>query len=135
MRFWIMGVFSNYKISDFLILWLCIYMLIYIFPFPLDYFPGMEAFVLKYYYALRDTINLGVGIHVLGIADLQKIEITGSGDTTFDYVSLVTFSLLALLMAIGVWMAYRSKLPVKKILAVIIIYARYYVAITLITYG
>src|SRR5690606_15196635 len=47
----------------------------------------------------------------------------------------LTNSLLSLLMTMGVWMFYYSKLSVNKTLAAVIIYSRYYVAITLITYG
>ena len=101
---------STTKISGFFLLWLCIYMFIYLFPFPMDQIPGMEAYVFKYYYGLHDKVILLAGTHILGLEDLQKIEITGSGDTTFDYVALFTFSLLSLLLAIGIYIFYYRKL-------------------------
>jgi len=101
----------------------------------MDQIPGMEAYVFKYYYGLHDKVILLAGTHILGLEDLQKIEITGSGDTTFDYVALFTFSLLSLLLAIGIYIFYYRILPIDKIFAGIIIYTRYGLGFILISYG
>jgi len=125
---------SRSNIPNFLGFSLFIYIILYIFPFPLDYLPGVDYYILGYYKSLRDQINLWVGIHVLGIVDLEQ-QINGSGDTTFDYVMVVTYSMVSVLLSMALWLFFRGNLPIEKTWRAVIIYSRYYLGITLISYG
>jgi len=125
---------SRSNIPNFLGFSLFIYIILYIFPFPLDYLPGVDYYILSYYKSLRDQINLWVGIHVLGLVDLKQ-QINGSGDTTFDYVMVVTYSMVSVLLSMALWLFFRGNLPIEKTWRAVIIYSRYYLGITLISYG
>src|SRR5690554_4903801 len=112
-------------ISSFLGIYLCIYVILYIFPFPLDHLPGVQYYVLSYYDSLRDQATLWVGSHILRMVDLQR-NINGSGDTSFYYVQMFTYLLTSFLLAAAIWIIYRKNLCVQRLLPAVIIYSRYY---------
>jgi uncharacterized membrane protein YphA (DoxX/SURF4 family) len=121
-------------IPSFLGLYLCIYIILYIFPFPLDHLPGVQYYVLSHYDSLRDLATLWVGNHILKIGDLQR-NINGSGDTAFHYVQMFTYLLTSFLLAVAIWILYHKNLRVQRILAAVIIYSRYYLGMILVSYG
>lgn len=118
----------------FFTLLLIFYLLFYMFPFPFDQIPGLNILTVFYGRAI-DFINLWVGKNMLQLENLQKIQSTGSGDTTFDYVKLVTFLLLALLTSVIVFLATRKRINYDRLYYWTIVYARYYVGLYLIVYG
>ncbi|MBC8644782.1 hypothetical protein H9W95_14210 [Flavobacterium lindanitolerans] len=72
------------------------------FPFPFDQIPGVNILTGWYEDAI-DIITLWVGKNILQIEKLQQIINTGSGDTTFNYVRLFAYILIALLASIIVF--------------------------------
>ncbi|RKS20505.1 hypothetical protein CLV94_2884 [Flavobacterium endophyticum] len=118
----------------FFTLLLIFYLLFYMFPFPLDQIPGVNI-LTGFYGTAIDFINLWVGKNILQLDTLQKIQNTGSGDTTFDYVKLVTFILLAILTSVIVFFATRKRINYDRLYYWTIVYARYYVGLYLIVYG
>src|ERR1700722_17356866 len=91
--------------KKFLFFFIFFYSFLYIFPSPIDEIlngedetsSGLKVF--NYYYKIPDALTYYTGSHILHIDNLKKIEQTGSGDTTFDYVRVLTFFLLALVLA------------------------------------
>jgi len=108
------------------------YFLLYNLPFPLDYIP-FAAPLTASYAAARQALVSSFASTAFGL------EITvlpnGSGDTTYNYVELLVFALLALLAAGGWAAAARGRgigaLARDRIAA----YLRYALAATLLSYG
>lgn len=117
-----------------IVLFVCCYLFFYIFPFPLSEIPGLNI-LLDYYSKTQETITLCLGKNVLKLHNLKVIESTGSGDTTFDYVSLITTSLLALIAGFLILVFGRNKKNYQMLFNITVIYARYYVGLTVIGYG
>lgn len=115
--------------------WLAFYIVIYAFPFPFSYIPYLNEFLLKYLVAIRDEFTIRIARIVLGNPDYVKPPMNGSGDTTFNYMELVSFPLMALFMAVAVLIIFRKKPWVTKLYSWSLIYARYYVGLILISYG
>lgn len=112
---------------------ICSYFLMYMFPEPLTNFP-LAYYITSYYSDFIDGINQWVGASVLGIPDFHKIEYTGSGDTTFDYVKLVTVFGLSLIVGI-IFIFLRKKVSSQQLRAFTKMYGRYYVGINMCLYG
>lgn len=110
------------------------YLFLYMFPFPLDQFP-MLYYLADFYMQALDAINLWVGKSLPGMESLQKIEFTGSGDTTFDYVRLLTNTLLSLVLALIIFILTRKHANYSWLYRTTINYARYYVGLYMILYG
>src|SRR6185295_18461665 len=77
----------------------CSYFFLYIFPFPLDYIPYV-AVAAGWYQNLLNALVSWVGKHVLQVD--TSILPNGSGDTTFNYVQVFCFLVLAT-VAMLVW--------------------------------
>lgn len=118
----------------FFTLLLIFYLFFYMFPFPFDQIPGLDL-LMGWYMDTINFINLWVGKNILQLKTLQQIQNTGSGDTTFDYVKLVTFILLAFLTSVIVFFATRKRINYDRLYYWTIVYARYYVGLYLIVYG
>ena len=128
---------SKITLTQGLPLLLFTYIFFYIVPFPFDNLSELPLLkhVGELYYKFFDWFTLLIGQNLLGLAELQKIELTGSGDTTFDYVSLVSNLLLAILLTIILLLVGLKQDAYQKIKAFIVTYARYFVGIMLLFYG
>ncbi|MCH7413814.1 hypothetical protein MM213_09985 [Belliella sp. R4-6] len=126
---------SNYQLSVAIKTFLGLYILIYCFPFPADNIPYMYVYFSKYVYALKSEFTLFIGRKLLGFGDLVYVSMNGSGDTTVDYLSLVSYSILAILMSIPMLFFLKSKQRTNSFYAIMLIYARYFVGLSLISYG
>src|SRR5262249_38207704 len=121
----------------------CAYLVLYALPFPassvsavvplpaVDQF--MDDWVLKPYRAGWDAVVLWVGQHVFGV------EITfrpaGSGDTTWNYVQVFCFLVLAAAVAL-VWSLLDRRRPnYARLHHGLRVYVRFYVAAIMISYG
>ncbi len=109
------------------------YVFFYMFPYPISEIPFIKDIIGLYSKAI-ENITLILGHNILGL-NFEKIEMTGSGDTTFDYVSLVTISLLALIVSLGVFILTRKQKNYSRLYNYIIVYARYYLALYMLSYG
>lgn len=71
----------------------------------------------------------------LGLADLQKITNTGSGDTAYDYVLILLMLILSFLLSIIILLVTRKQNNYRQLYLFAIVVVRYYVALTMLTYG
>lgn len=106
-----------------------VYLLLYNFPFPLDYIP-----------IVGKTYNLGMNQSIAWISQRAfQIQITvvpnGSGDTTFDYVQLLCFSVFAVFAATLWSLIDRRRRNYESLNRGLRIYIRYALATAMLSYG
>ncbi|WP_373398938.1 hypothetical protein V8V91_04340 [Algoriphagus halophilus] len=126
---------NSNPIKQFVFLSLGVYILSYGFPFPLDNIPFTHEVFSKYVLSLQEKYILFFGKSFLGLPELEKIQRTGSGDTTFDYVKIPALLTFSILVAIGLFSLKKVRLHAVDFYQWVLIYARYYVGLTLISYG
>jgi len=110
------------------------YLFLVMFPFPIDQIPG-PGFIAELYMKAINFLTEILGTNVLHIPNFRRITNTGSGDTTFDYVRLLTYVLMALVITIIVFFADRRRINYDRLYYWFIVYARYYLGLYLIVYG
>jgi uncharacterized membrane protein YphA (DoxX/SURF4 family) len=120
-------------IKKFVLLFILTYLFFYMFPFPLTDIPVIGD-LLTYYDKATDFLTLWFGQNVLRLETLEKIEMTGSGDTTFDYVKLLTTVIISILISTSIFV-FTFRRSYEKLHDFITTYARYYVGLILISYG
>ncbi len=124
-----MDSIKNWNIPERAIILFCsLYLFFYIFPFPLM---GQIAAPFTY---LQESLTFIIGNQILGIKNLETIERTGSGDTTFSYISIITTLLLAFALTIPLILIKREKL-IQNIFTWLYTYSRYYLGTFLLIYG
>jgi hypothetical protein len=109
-----------------------VYLILYIFPFPLQYIPYANlAFVP--YRELWDWLVPWVGRNLLGLE--ITVRPNGSGDTTYNYVQVLCFLAIAAAAA-GVWtLLDRRRAGHVRLGNWLRIYVRFYLASTMLSYG
>jgi hypothetical protein len=80
----------------------CAYFVIYNLPFPFQYIPFVSRWTAGPYGEFWNAAVPWIGEHVLHLATPITIRPAGSGDTTWNYVQLLAFVVLALVITI-VW--------------------------------
>ncbi len=110
------------------------YLFIHMFPFPFDNIP-LIGNVFGYCNLFTDFITKQIANYGLGIYPFERIEGTSSGDTSFDYVKLLTTLLLAVVTTIILFVFTKKQSNYNKLFAFMLVYARYYLAFYLIGYG
>lgn len=114
-----------------LLLFACAYALLYMFPQPLSDLP-----LIEYYGKAFDALGLWVGRSLMGISDLKKIEVTGSGDTTLEYVKLPIMLALAFLLSGGLWLFFsKNEKWYGPFLVFVRTYIRWFLGIFMVIYG
>jgi hypothetical protein len=108
------------------------YLVLYILPFPLGFASGMASLVQPYT-DLWNALVPWVGKHVF------RVEITvrpnGSGDTTYNYVQVFCFLVLATAAA-AVWTLFDRRRPgYPRLYEWLRVYVRFSLATTMIFYG
>lgn len=112
----------------------CVYFILYIFPFPASFIPGLGYFI-PFYMDLTEAITLWFGTTVFGVTDTIDSASNGSGDRLFNYISMFT-NLIIALIATAIWSAIDFKRKsYHKVLTLLTIYIRYYLAMNLLSYG
>jgi hypothetical protein len=112
--------------------WTCSYFFLYIFPFPLDAFPYV-ARITKPYGSLWNALVPWVGKHVFNVA--ITILPNGSGDTTWNYVQIFCFAVLAVI-ATAVWsLVDRKRANYVRLNEWLRVYVTFYLATSMISYG
>jgi len=109
---------------------LCAYLFVYSFPFPLSLVPPD---------GWADSLWSGVWTPlVLRFASALGIEVpalpAGSGDTTFNYVQLVLYVLVALTAA-ALWTALPRRVSEARWKALLALHVRYVLALAMLGYG
>jgi hypothetical protein len=108
------------------------YLVLYIFPFPLNVFPP-SGFLIKPYEALWNAVVPWVGQHVFGIE--ITVQPNGSGDTTWNYVQIFCFLVLAL-AATAVWTLFdRRRKEYGRLHEWLRAYVRFSLGTAMVSYG
>ncbi len=114
------------------------YLILYSFPFPLDYLPipGLQA-VFQAYSGFWGAVVAWIGRHVLHLSrELPPLRVqTGSGDTTYDYVQILCFAAFSALAALVWTVAARRVRDHRRLDEWLRIYVRYVLGATLLSYG
>jgi hypothetical protein len=111
-----------------------IYFVLYIFPFPLGWIPFTEVVHVLYQQAWLGSVNW-VGTNILSISYEITILPNGSGDTTYNYVLIFIFMMMAII-GTGIWTLFDYKRThYEKLWYWFVIVLRYYLGIVLLTYG
>ena len=76
-----------------------------------------------------------LGTNVYGITDEISIKLTGSGDTLFDYLVVLTSFIIAVLAAVLWSILDRKRSNYRKLYYWLTVTVRYYVGLMLISYG
>lgn len=111
-----------------------LYFLLYIFPFPLGWIPFTQVIQALYYQAWLAPVNW-VGANILSIPYEITILPNGSGDTTYNYVLIFIFIVIAIAGTI-LWTIFDSKRnDYERFWYWFVITLRYYLGIVLLSYG
>ncbi|MEL6660377.1 MAG: hypothetical protein AAFP77_14820 [Bacteroidota bacterium] len=113
---------------------LCIYLLLYIFPFPLDSLPFLGEYISEFSSSIWNPTTAWFGESVLGWGEIST-DITGSGDKLANYTQMCLFLLLAGLGTLIWSLVDRQRINYEKVQAYLEIAIRYYLAVVLISYG
>jgi len=109
------------------------YLVLYNLPFPLNFIPGIDVPVQSAYGKIWEFAVPQVADDVFG-ADASVLP-NGSGDTTFNYVQVFCFFVLALAAA-GIWSFLdRKRAHYARLSAGLRIYVRFALAAWMIGYG
>jgi hypothetical protein len=111
-----------------------IYFLLYVFPFPIGWIPFTEFIQAQYYNAWLGPANW-IGKDILSIPYEITILPNGSGDTTFNYVLIFIFLVIAVVGTI-IWSILDYKRThYEKLWCWFVTALRYYLGIVLLSYG
>ncbi len=111
-----------------------VYFVLHIFPFPLGPIPG-TGWIGDLYGSFWDAIVPWVGEHMLHLGPSNRIEITGSGDTPFDWAQYVCILVIAAVATLVWSIVDRRRTEYTTLLAGLRIYIRYSLAATMVGYG
>ncbi|HXB96140.1 MAG TPA: DoxX family protein [Puia sp.] len=111
-----------------------IFFLLYMFFNPNGVIPFSET-ISSWYLQAFHTLIPWIGKHILHLASPITIFTNGSGDTTYDYVTLLFIFVLAL-AGCAIWSGFdRHHHAYPKLYYWLTFCLRYYVAITMLSYG
>lgn len=112
----------------------CYFLFSYL-PFPIDGIPYVGEWFAEGLNFIWDPLVRFVGRNVLGVADELSANPTGSGDRMYDWATLSTNLLMATLIA-GLWsLLDRRRTHYARLDAFLMVFLRYYLAVTLLGYG
>jgi hypothetical protein len=111
-----------------------VFFLLYIFFNPNGTIPFLYT-ASKYYIQPFHKLIPWLAAHVLHMANPITVFTNGSGDTTYDYL-IILFSVVVAGLCAGVWSVIdRKARNYNKLFYWVCVIVRYYVAITMLTYG
>ena len=108
------------------------YFVLYIFPFPLEYVPFLEK-VMGFYQTFQDSLVTWVGRTVFHVT--ITVQPNGSGDTTWNYVQLFLYGVLALASTVVWSILDRRRTQYARLHEWLRVYVRLYVAVAMLSYG
>lgn len=110
------------------------YLVLFNLPFPLGSMPG-RVVGLGWYSAFWHRVAVWTGAKVLHLAHPITVFSNGSGDTTYNYVQLLCFVVIAAMAAL-IWTALdRRRREYRRLNEALRIYIRYALAFTMVAYG
>ncbi|MGH9864915.1 MAG: hypothetical protein ACRD4H_05805, partial [Candidatus Acidiferrales bacterium] len=110
------------------------YLILYIFPFPFGSYPG-RVYPFPAYDKMWYAFVPWVGKHILHLRNAITVFPAGSGDTTFNYVQLLCFVVLAAVATIVWTLLDRKRAEYRTLHEWLRIYVRYALAFTMLAYG
>ncbi|WP_426753806.1 hypothetical protein [Myxococcus sp. Y35] len=113
--------------------WTFVYLVLYGFPFPLDLVPGF-GWLHDSLAAFWETVIPWVGTHALGL-DIVDFPFGGTSDTTFDYVKLLLFAVVAVAVTLVWSVADRCRGEDSRLHEGLRVYLRYMLATAMLSYG
>lgn len=108
------------------------YLLLYNLPFPFEWIPGL-GFVVGPYMQLWQTIVAWVGKRVFGLT--ITVFTNGSGDTTFNYLQVLCYAVLAVAAALVWSLVDRRRRADPRLAEWLRVYVRFSLATAMIVYG
>jgi hypothetical protein len=109
------------------------YLVLYNLPFPLGYIPYIDSFVYRSYSAVWDFVVPAVADQAFGAE--ASVTPNGSGDTTYNYVQMFCFLVLAL-FATAIWTFLdRRRANYARLHEWLRVYVRFALALTMLSYG
>ncbi|MEP6748136.1 MAG: hypothetical protein ABJB86_10445 [Bacteroidota bacterium] len=111
-----------------------VYFFIYIFPFPLGVIP-LTDFLNTWFNGIWDVLVPWAGKNMLHVSYPITVKPNGSGDTTYNYVQLFLFAVFAVISAIIWSVADRKRKSYDLLLYWLMVYIRYFLAFTMMSYG
>jgi hypothetical protein len=109
------------------------YFILHIFPFFITYLPFTDWFTTFYADTQRSFI-VWVGKHIVDVGEITIFP-RGSGDTTYNYVEIFTFFMIAVIVTIVWSFLDRKRKNYARFLKIFSIYVSYYVATIMLSYG
>jgi hypothetical protein len=109
-----------------------VYLFLYIFPFPLNALPYVNEWVAPYY-QIWNTLVPWVGKHLFHL-DITVFP-NGSGDTTFNYVQIFVYAVLAAAAALAWSILDRKRTQYTRLHGWLRIYVRLSLGTTMMSYG
>lgn len=115
--------------------WAFVYILLYVFPWPLDLLPGLGR-VWDRYNQLWIKLTQFVGNRLLQLpVDLSSIPANGTGDSTFSYVQMLCASGVSVILAvIWCWIG-RNRQEYRREHDLLYLALRYFLASQMFVYG
>lgn len=112
----------------------CAYILLFNFPFPIAYLPYGKG-ISEYYDNLWKAFVPWIGTHILHISNPISTQFTGSGDTTYNYLQVLCYAAIALIVTV-IWTVIDRKRPsYQSLFHWLKIYTRFSLAAAMIAYG
>lgn len=109
-----------------------VYLLIYNFPFPFDWIPATEPLAQKYFDFLTAPTR-AVARRVFGVA--ADVLPAGSGDTTYNYVQVFCFAVLAAAVTVVWSLLDRRRASYARLHEWLRVYIRFVLGATMLSYG
>ncbi len=111
-----------------------VYFVIYLVPFPFYWVP-YSGIIIEPLHTMSFAITEHFGRFILDSAYMNPPTTTGSGDTMFHYIQLLLVTLLAGVITL-IWSIVDRKCSnYEKLVYWFVILLRYYLALTMLTYG
>ena len=116
-------------------LYLFVYTILYFFPFPFSAFSFLSKAVVLFNEYTWNKMVPWFGKTILGITKQIPMGPNGSGDTTGDYVKVLLFIIISLIVALLWTFLDRKRKNYKKLLVWGSLYMRYALIYFMIIYG
>ena len=111
------------------------YLVLYNFPFPLNAIPVYGEVLEQSYRETWNAVLPWVGQHVLGVGVEVRLRTSGRGDSTYGYVQIFCYLILAL-AATAVWtLLDRRRADYARLHEWLRVYVRFALATVIIGYG
>jgi hypothetical protein len=111
-----------------------IFFALFIFFFPNAGAPGLDQ-LYEYYIQPMHNLTVWMAAHVFHLAKPLTVFTNGSGDTTYDWLVLSVIAMLSIVGA-AVWSALsKGQMSYDRLYYWMIVVLRYYVGITMLSYG